>query len=57
MYKQFPDVIEKLRDLNSRVAGGTTAVVALFHHKKLYVANVGTLLKVLGQGQVLKVVW
>lgn len=39
--RQFPDVIEKLQVLNTEIAGGTTAVVALVQNEKLYVANVG----------------
>lgn len=39
--RQFPDVIEKLQALNTEIAGGTTAVVALVQNDRLYVANVG----------------
>ncbi|CAH1795407.1 unnamed protein product [Owenia fusiformis] len=36
-----PELANKLQALTDQIHGGTTAVLALIHNKKLYVANVG----------------
>nr|XP_029501637.1 TGF-beta-activated kinase 1 and MAP3K7-binding protein 1-like [Oncorhynchus nerka] len=39
---QSQKLSERLKDLEQEVSGGATAVVALIHNNKLYIANVGT---------------
>lgn len=39
--QNYPDVVEKLNALTIEIESGTTAVVALIHKNKIYVANVG----------------
>lgn len=39
--KKYPDVVEKLNNINCELACGTAAAVVLIFNKKLYVANVG----------------
>ncbi|XP_060079626.1 TGF-beta-activated kinase 1 and MAP3K7-binding protein 1-like isoform X2 [Ylistrum balloti] len=39
--RQYPDIMNKLNELERNITGGTTATVALICHNKLYVANVG----------------
>jgi len=40
-YQQYPDLVNKIQALNAQVSGGTTAVLALIHNNKIYVANIG----------------
>ncbi|XP_065351282.1 TGF-beta-activated kinase 1 and MAP3K7-binding protein 1-like [Cloeon dipterum] len=40
-YQKYPELVNKLQQLNNEIASGTTAVVALIYRGKLYVANVG----------------
>ncbi|KAK6622277.1 hypothetical protein RUM44_002084 [Polyplax serrata] len=40
-YQKYPHLVDKLNALNTELSSGTTAVVALIHNGKLYVANVG----------------
>lgn len=40
-YQKFPHVVDKLNALNCEISSGTTALLALVHAGKLYVANVG----------------
>lgn len=40
-YQKYPHLADKLKSLNAELSCGTTAVVALIHCNKLYVANVG----------------
>lgn len=40
-YRQYPELMSKLDDLERDITGGTTATVALICNSKLYVANVG----------------
>ncbi|XP_044753205.1 TGF-beta-activated kinase 1 and MAP3K7-binding protein 1-like [Coccinella septempunctata] len=39
--RRFPDVVEKLRHINSELSSGTACAVGLILNNKLYVANVG----------------
>ena len=40
-YREFPEIVERLKTVTSEVAAGTAAVVALIHNGLLHVANVG----------------
>ncbi|CAH0395356.1 unnamed protein product [Bemisia tabaci] len=40
-YQKYPRVVEKLNSINTELSCGTTAVAALVHNNKLFVANVG----------------
>ncbi|KAL0276687.1 UNVERIFIED_CONTAM: hypothetical protein PYX00_004204 [Menopon gallinae] len=40
-YQKYPHLVDKLNALNTELSCGTTAVIALIHNNKLYVANVG----------------
>ena len=40
-YQHHPELLERLRELDTQIIGGTTAIVALIYNQKLYVANVG----------------
>lgn len=40
-YRQFPEIVDRLKTVTSEVAAGTAAVVALIHNDRLHVANVG----------------
>ncbi|KAK4875764.1 hypothetical protein RN001_012186 [Aquatica leii] len=40
-YQEVPDVVEKIKRINIELSSGTTAVIALIHNNKLFVANVG----------------
>lgn len=40
-YQKFPHVVDKLKALNCELSSGTTAVLALVHAGRLFVANVG----------------
>lgn len=40
-FKDYPELLASLENLNREVASGTSAVVALIFHGKLYVANAG----------------
>ena len=40
-FTQRPDLFKRLEAVESDIAGGTTAVVALIFNKRLYVAHVG----------------
>lgn len=40
-YEKYPQEIERLETINAELSSGTTAVIALIHNGKLYVANVG----------------
>ncbi|KAJ8684310.1 hypothetical protein QAD02_020102 [Eretmocerus hayati] len=58
-YQQFPEIINQLKALNTRLSSGTSAVVALIYRGKLYVANVGdsrALLCKIDDNQVLRVI-
>lgn len=58
---QSQKLSERLKDLEQEVSGGATAVVALIHNNKLYIANVGTNRALLckstsdGQNQVIQI--
>ncbi|XP_045474572.1 TGF-beta-activated kinase 1 and MAP3K7-binding protein 1-like [Harmonia axyridis] len=39
--KEFPGVLEKLKQINNKLSSGTACAVALILNNKLYVANVG----------------
>ncbi|XP_036805052.1 TGF-beta-activated kinase 1 and MAP3K7-binding protein 1 [Oncorhynchus mykiss] len=59
---QSQKLSERLKDLEQEVSGGATAVVALIHNNKLYIANVGTYQPALlckstsdGQNQVIQI--
>ncbi|XP_037090762.1 TGF-beta-activated kinase 1 and MAP3K7-binding protein 1-like [Pollicipes pollicipes] len=39
--RDHPAAMQKLTQLNSRISGGTTAVVVVVHQNRLYVSNVG----------------
>ncbi|XP_034949919.1 TGF-beta-activated kinase 1 and MAP3K7-binding protein 1-like [Chelonus insularis] len=58
-YQKFPEVVDKLNELNQELSAGTSAVVALVHCNRLYVANVGdsrALLCKTDNNQVLRVI-
>ncbi|CAL1527051.1 unnamed protein product [Lymnaea stagnalis] len=40
-FQKYPDIINKLEELDREISGGTTATVVLIYNSKLYVANVG----------------
>ncbi|XP_067671924.1 TGF-beta-activated kinase 1 and MAP3K7-binding protein 1-like [Haliotis asinina] len=40
-FTKYPDIVNKLQQLDLEIAGGTTASVVLIYNEKLYVANVG----------------
>ncbi|OAD59872.1 TGF-beta-activated kinase 1 and MAP3K7-binding protein 1 [Eufriesea mexicana] len=40
-YQKFPHLVDKLNALNCELSVGTSAVVALIYHGRLYVANIG----------------
>ncbi|XP_043275797.1 TGF-beta-activated kinase 1 and MAP3K7-binding protein 1-like [Venturia canescens] len=40
-YQKFPDLVDKLNAINCELSAGTSAVVALIHAGRLYVANIG----------------
>ena len=40
-YQKFPEQMKRLQEIERELAGGTTAVVALVIHNKLFVANCG----------------
>lgn len=40
-YKRFPSYFQHLKDLEKKIKGGCSAVVALVHKSRLFVANVG----------------
>jgi len=39
--RDHPSAMQQLTQLNQKISGGTTAVVVVVHHNRLYVANVG----------------
>lgn len=39
--QQYPEIFQQLESLNSKLIGGSTAVVALVYNDRLYTANVG----------------
>lgn len=39
--KRFPSLFQHLEELEKRIAGGCSAVIALIHKSRLFVANVG----------------
>ena len=40
-YKRFPSLFHHLEQLEKRIKGGCSAVIALIHKSRLFVANVG----------------
>ncbi|KAH9504077.1 PHOsphatase [Bulinus truncatus] len=40
-FQKYPEIINKLQELDREISGGTTATVVLIYNSKLYVANVG----------------
>ncbi|XP_025089983.1 TGF-beta-activated kinase 1 and MAP3K7-binding protein 1-like isoform X2 [Pomacea canaliculata] len=40
-YRNFPEVVNKLQQLEKELSGGTTATLVLIYNNKIYVANVG----------------
>ena len=40
-YNRFPGLFQRLQELESEIAGGCSAVIALIHKSRLFVANVG----------------
>ncbi|XP_063989119.1 TGF-beta-activated kinase 1 and MAP3K7-binding protein 1-like [Diachasmimorpha longicaudata] len=58
-YQKFPEVVDKLNELNGELSAGTSGIVALVYRNRLYVANVGdsrALLCKTDDNQVLRVV-
>uniref|UniRef100_T1J677 TGF-beta-activated kinase 1 and MAP3K7-binding protein 1 n=1 Tax=Strigamia maritima TaxID=126957 RepID=T1J677_STRMM len=41
LYQKCPEIVDRLKEVNAEISGGTTAVVALIYNDRLYVANVG----------------
>lgn len=40
-FQKYPEQVERIQELNDKITGGTTAVIALIFNNKLYVANAG----------------
>ena len=40
-YQRYPSLVERLRELDREISGGSTGTVALVHNNNLYVANIG----------------
>nr|KAG5714894.1 hypothetical protein BaRGS_000382 [Batillaria attramentaria] len=40
-YNKYPDIVNKLQQLEQELSGGTTATLVLIYNNKIYVANVG----------------
>lgn len=40
-FHKYPEQVERIQELNDKITGGTTAVIALIFNNKLYVANAG----------------
>lgn len=43
LFQKYPDQMEKFHSMTADISGGTSAIVALIHVNKLFVANVGEL--------------
>ena len=40
-FQKYPEQVERIQELNDKITGGTTAVIALIFKNKLFVANAG----------------
>lgn len=41
MSQNYNSILKRLKEIDQHLSGGATVVVALVHHNKLFVANVG----------------